>query len=134
MTEEMLREYARRYDRDYPEQDRDIEVEMKRLLRRQRYLKRDSLIKIGRWKSRRPTHHYESPRNDEMTVRDVTEFSFSTRSERARIESLLVLKGVHWRVASAILHFAFPNKYPIMDVRVVGSLVHFGIMEDGCAD
>jgi hypothetical protein len=74
------------------------------------------------WKSKRPRRHYESDENDGLTVKEITKFSFKTRSEKARIESLLALKGVSWPVASAILHFAFPEKYPIMDFRVIWSL------------
>jgi len=37
------------------------------------------------------------------------------------------LNGVGVPVASTILHFAFPNKYPIMDVRAVGTLRRFGL-------
>ncbi len=45
-----------------------------------------------------------------------------TKSEQARIEPLTVLNGVSYPVASIILHFAFPDKYPIMDVRAISSL------------
>lgn len=122
MTKDILVEYAERYDRRYRRQDSKVEADMKRLLRRQRYLTRKELIKIGRWKSPRAIHHYESRENDERMVRAVTKFSFSADSERARIQSLLVLKGVNWPLASTILHFAFPDVYPIMDFRVIESL------------
>lgn len=115
--------YANAYDEQYRNTDDEaVEIEMKRLLKKRRYLRQKELVKIGRWKSKRPTRHYGSRENDDLTVGEITKFSFSTTSERARIESLLILRGVNWPVASAILHFAFPNKYPIMDFRVIRSL------------
>jgi len=68
------------------------------------------------------TKHYESEENDDLIVKEVTQFSFNARSEIAKIKSLLILKGISWPSASVILHFAFPTKYPIMDFRVVWSL------------
>ena len=48
------------------------------------------------------------------------------KDEKDRIESLLGrkggLRGIGYPVASTILHFAFPNRYPIMDFRVIRSL------------
>lgn len=114
--------YAAKYDDQYKDEDRLVEEEMKKLLKRQRYLTRTKLIKTGNWKSRRPKRFYRSSDNDYTTVKEVTQFAFGTQSERARIESLFVLKGVSWPLASVILHFAFPAKYPIMDFRTVWSL------------
>ena len=72
------------------------------------------------WKSPRPKKHYEN--NDDLTVKRITRHSFATESEKERIECLLDLKGVGYPVASTILHFAFPERYPIMDFRVIKSL------------
>jgi len=114
--------YEKRYDADYKPKGRVVEEEMKRLLKKQRYLRREDLIRIGNWKSKRSKRHYENEENDDLTVREITHLSFNAKSEKARINSLLTLKGVGWPVASAILHFAFPAKYPIMDFRVISSL------------
>ena len=114
--------YEKRYDADYKPKDRVVEEEMKRLLKKQGYLRREDLIRIGNWKSKRAKRHYENEENDDLTVREITHFSFNAKSEKARIKSLLTLKGVSWLVASAILHFAFPSKYPIWDFRVLWSL------------
>jgi hypothetical protein len=72
------------------------------------------------WKSHRPKKHYES--NDAGLIKETTELSFATEGEEERILKLIELKGVSWPVASAILHFAFPNKYPILDFRALWSL------------
>jgi len=120
LTKNNFLELASRYDHVYRMTDEKVEKKIKLLLRKQRYLMRANLIKLACWKSNRPRRYYES--NDDQAVREVTRFSFGTPSERARIESLLVLKGVGWPVASAILHFAFPDEYPIMDFRAIRSL------------
>lgn len=45
-----------------------------------------------------------------------------TRSEQLRIQVWTLLAGVSWPTASVFLHFAFPEKYPILDVRALWSL------------
>ena len=119
ISKKNILKYADNYDKNYKGTD---EKEMKEKLEEQRYLTRKDLIKIGCWKSKRPKRHYEDKENDDSTVREITKFSFKTKSEKARIKSLLALKGVSWPVASAILHFAFPSKYPMWDFRVLWSL------------
>lgn len=115
--------YAKRYDEQYSGTSGEkVERQMKVLLKKQRYLTREDLIKIGCWKSKRPIRHYENQENDDLTVKEITGFSFRTKSEKAQIESLLMLKGISWPVASAILHFAFTTEYSIMDFRVIWSL------------
>lgn len=116
--------YASLYDKKYRKADALIEIKIKEVLknRKPKFLTRNELIKIGKWKSPRTKKHCSSPVNDDCTVKSITKFSFSTRSERARIESLFVFKGVSWPTASTILHFAFPNKYPILDFRVLEAI------------
>lgn len=116
-------EYARKYDCKYATKyDSLVEQKLKGWLKKYKYLTRDKFIKLGLWKSRRPKKRYESQENDDLTVKEITGFAVRTRSERARVESLTILKGVSFPVSSVILHFAFPNKYPILDFRVIWSL------------
>jgi len=120
ITKENILKYAQKYDRDYKEKGKKTEDEVKLLLRKQRYLTRKNLITIGDWKAPRARRHYSNNRNHK--VRKISKFSFSTRDEKARIESLDSLRGVGYPMASTILHFAFPEKYPIVDFRVLYSL------------
>lgn len=121
ITKEKIREYAQKYDERYKgTNDEIVENEMKRWLESNRYLDRERFIKIGLWKSKRPKKKYES--NDDLMVKEITRFSLMTKSEEARIRSLLVLNGVSYPVASVILHFAFPDKYTILDFRAIWSL------------
>ena len=120
ITKAKIKEYAKKYDYAYNDDNRKVEEKVKGWLKNNRYLDKERFIKTGLWKSQRPRKHYEN--NDDLTVREITRFSFATESEKERIERLLVLNGVGYPVASVILHFAFPNRYPIMDFRVIESL------------
>jgi len=112
--------YAKLYERDYKKKGKKTEKRMKSLLKNQRYLTLENLIAIGDWKAPRARRHYK--KNGDRRVRKITRFSFGTRDEKERIESLDSLQGVGYPIASTILHFGFPRKYPIMDFRVIRSL------------
>ena len=45
-----------------------------------------------------------------------------SQTERLQIGALLALRGVQWPMASVILHFAFPDRYPILDVRAMSTV------------
>lgn len=120
-------EYSQKYDEKYKGTDDEcVERELKNWLSNNKYLTREKFIKLGLWKSKRPQKHYRNLRNSDKFVRKTTSFAFKTNDERKEIESLLSvnngLKGVSWPVASVILHFAFPEGYPILDYRVIWSL------------
>ena len=117
-TRQEILNLAQKYS--YKIKDKPIEKEIKKWLKSHRYLDKDRFIRLCLWKSARQKNNYE--KNDDLTIKEITRFSFSTKSEKARIESLFVLDGVSYPVASTILHFAFPNKYPIMDFRVIWSM------------
>lgn len=120
ITKENILKYTQKYDKNYKQKSKKTEDRMKSLLKNQRYLTRKNLITIGDWKAPRARRHYSNNRNHK--VRKISKFSFSTRDEKARIESLDSLRGVGYPMASTILHFAFPYRYPIMDFRVIRSL------------
>lgn len=84
------------------------------------YLTKRELLSLARWKSPRIVPKCE--RNDREFVEEVTRAAFGTRNERFRIESLLLLDGVAWPMASVILHFCRENEYPILDFRALWSV------------
>jgi len=43
-------------------------------------------------------------------------------SERPRMSELRSLHGVEWPTASVLLHFAYPERYPILDWRALEAL------------
>lgn len=60
--------------------------------------------------------------NTDRAVIERTRRSLAATDELTRIESLLGLSGVGVPTASTLLHFAFPQAYPILDVRALDSL------------
>jgi len=120
-TKEQILKYSKKYDERYlGSNDELVERKMKGWLKDKTFLDKEGFVKIGLWKSKRPKKSYEN--NDEILVKEITGFSFSAIGEEARIKSLTVLNGVSWPVASTILHFKFPDRYPIMDFRAIWSL------------
>jgi hypothetical protein len=84
------------------------------------YYTQGEFLMICAWKTGRSRSRVEN--NDESTVRSATQRALAARSEAERIEALLSLAGVGVPTASALLYFAFPDDYPILDVRALESL------------
>ena len=55
-------------------------------------------------------------------MKELTAYSLSAKSEQARLWCLRGISGVSFPLASVILHFAFPERYPILDFRALWSL------------
>jgi len=89
-------------------------------IQKQKYLTKDDLIFICRWKSPRITPL--AKQNDESLIKEVTSISLTTKNDILSIGVLLILKGVSWPVASVILHFGKKNLYPILDYRALWSV------------
>jgi hypothetical protein len=81
---------------------------------------RDDFLTIVRWKSARALPRAE--RNTAASVSTATRASFAAKDELSRIAAMTGLEGVGVPVASALLHFAFPDAYPILDFRALASL------------
>ncbi len=116
---ENILKYASRYDYKGPS-DQLVENELKGWFKSNRYLSKDLFLKLCIWKSSRPKRHYMN--NEDQTIRRVTNESLSANDEQVRVEKLLKLNGVGYPVASVILHFSFPEKYPILDRRALFSI------------
>jgi len=84
--------------------------------RARRYLTREELEKVCRWKSARAIHLIN--RNSVGRVRTATRRALTTRSERRRLEALRTLDGVSVPMASAILTLLNPRRYGVIDIRV----------------
>ncbi len=112
--------YSEKYDQQYQDSDRLVESELKPWLLNNRSLGREAFLQLCCWKSKRPKKLYALNTNSEIV--EATKISFTSRDDKEQIYMLLQLKGVSYPVASAILHFAFPHKYPILDFRVIWSL------------
>jgi hypothetical protein len=81
---------------------------------------RPEFIEACAWKTARSRPKVAA--NPEAVVVDATSRAFATDDEETRIAALLELEGVGVPTASTLLYFAFPDDYPILDVRALGSL------------
>ena len=86
----------------------------------QGFLTKPQFVSVCEWKSPRAKPRFES--NDADLVREVSALARFTSSERMRIQVWTLPAGVKWPTASVFLHFAFPGRYPILDVRALWSL------------
>ncbi len=77
----------------------------------------DDLRCLGIWKngSERGTRHF--PKSERVIARETRK-----AYEAADIEILLNLGGLQYPMASSLMHFALPHKYPIIDRRALATL------------
>ena len=99
----------------------------RRRLRGPMYLTRAELVRLGEWKA--PRIRPLIARNTPGGVRGLTSAAFGTPDERRRVRLLQGLSGVGLPVASVILHFAEPARYPVYDVWVLTALRRLGVGE-----
>lgn len=84
------------------------------------HYRRDEFIEVCRWKAKRAERKFEVNTADE--IERATGRALSAPDEADRMEALLELMGVGVPIASALLHFAYPDRYPILDVRALEAL------------
>jgi hypothetical protein len=84
------------------------------------YYTREEFIDVCAWKTVRSRPKIAS--NPEAAVVDATRRGLAAGDEATRIAALLELEGVGAPTASTLLYFAFPDDYPILDVRALQSL------------
>jgi hypothetical protein len=131
LTRRRIVALARSFDRTEPASPwTRAERRLKRRLARRRvrgplYLTGAELRWVGEWKT--PRIRPQIARNTEAGVRGVTAAAFLASGDATRLQVLLGLRGVGVAVASVVLHFAEPRRYPIYDVRVRGALRRLGV-------
>lgn len=103
----------------YPKDDR-LCLEAGGRARHRGHYTRDELILICEWKTGRSKELVA--RNTDEDVEFVTSEALAATAETTRMTTLRWLWGVDVPTASALLYFAFPGDYPIIDVRALESL------------
>jgi hypothetical protein len=81
---------------------------------------REEFIEVCAWKTTRSRPRVAA--NTEAAVVEATGRALAAGDEAARFSALLELDGVGAPTASTLLYFAFPDDYPILDVRALDSL------------
>lgn len=119
----LILKYCDRYDLEVKgTPDELVEKELVSWFNQHKYLDRDHLIKLGRWKSPRALKQYKSELNTDERLKEIIGFALASKDEYIRIMCPQLIKGISWGVASVILHFAYPEDYMIIDFRAVWSL------------
>ena len=88
--------------------------------RRRGHYTRAEFLAVCAWKT--PRSRPRVAGNDEEAVAAATARALAASNERQRMEALLTLEGVGVPTGSTLLFFAFPDDYPILDVRALESL------------
>jgi hypothetical protein len=81
---------------------------------------RTEFIEVCAWKTARSRPKVAA--NSGRAVARATGRALSSAHEEERMSALLELAGVGVPTASTLLYFAFPDDYPILDVRALESL------------
>jgi hypothetical protein len=84
------------------------------------YYTKPELVLICEWKTVRSRSRVAQ--NTAAFVEGITRVAFATEDETERMAALCALRGVNLPTASVLLHFAFPDRYPIIDWRALESL------------
>ena len=84
------------------------------------YYTRQEFIEVCAWKTVRSRPRVSG--NTEAAVVQATGLAIGTEDESVRMTALLELDGVGVPTASTLLYCAFPDHYPILDVRALESL------------
>jgi hypothetical protein len=80
----------------------------------------EEFVLVCAWKTARSRSRVAA--NSAKDIKRATQRALATENEATRMETLLTLTGVGVPTASTLLYFAFPDAYPILDVRALESL------------
>ena len=114
---ERVPEYAARF----PSADDDDALAIGRAARKRGHYTLEEFRNVCRWKTPRSAP-LVARNNAEDVIASTAVALSATTSERERIDALRSLHGVGWPTASVLLHLAYPDRYPILDKRVVDAL------------
>jgi hypothetical protein len=81
---------------------------------------RGEFVEVCAWKT--PRSRSRIAANPPRVIAAATRRAMAAEDEAVRIEALLELDGVGVPTASTLLYAAFPDEYPILDVRALESL------------
>jgi hypothetical protein len=111
-------EETRSYAARFPSGNDDGVLAMGSAARVRGHYTRDEFISVCRWKSERSRSY--AAKNTAPAVEAATRLALSEAgTERERMNALRSLHGVEWATASVLLHLAYPERYPILDQRVL---------------
>ena len=115
----------KRWSNRYPKEEREKDEKIAPLIQAavsRGYLERKELVWLGEWKSSGRIR-WLLQANTPGVVRCLTGCALSAvPDDKERMRILRALQGVEYAMASALLHFAFPSRYPVIDFRALRTL------------
>jgi hypothetical protein len=112
-------EWASRYDGTY---DEHVERVVAPRVRAVGYFTTEDFIDLCVWKETRQRTRKAWKRNDEEYIRAVTGAALATKNEQFALIALTCLEGIRGSIASAMLHWAHADCYPIIHKMAALSL------------
>lgn len=86
-----------------------------------KYLSREYFIRLGRWKT--PRYADTREKNADNSIIETTRSAYVATEDLVKIKILKRLKGVGTAVASTILYYLQPDKFPIFDYHARRTLI-----------
>jgi hypothetical protein len=114
------REWVLQHASNYRYADDSAAVAAGSAAARRGHYTRDEFLVVVRWKSQRVVPLAEG--NTSHAIESHTRAALAAADELTRVAELVSLQGVGVPVASALLHFTDPEKFPILDFRALASL------------
>ncbi len=105
----------------YEQRYKELIEKVKKEISEDRTLKIETFKRIYRWKTRDRSKGHLNLKNYELYEKAITSL-LSKIEENKKIKNLTDLNGIRFAVASTILHFIFPEDFPILDVRTANTL------------
>lgn len=90
--------------------------------RREGAYSKDGLLRVVRWKAARALPLVVINRGE--TIASATSEALAADDDAVALAQLVELPGIGVPIASTLLHFAYPDRYPILDYRALRSLGH----------
>jgi hypothetical protein len=114
---EQVRDHAARFD----DTGDAAALALGRAARGRGHYTREEFVAACRWKT--PRSAPLVARNTAREIRDATRAALGPAgSAGERMQALRALHGVEWATGSVLLHLAYPDRYPILDVRALHAL------------
>ena len=120
-----IKKYHPLYDcieNDESEYKNLVRIVQKEVLKKNK-IREETFIRVIRWKSSRTIWRIDR-NNFSKYIKNFKKLKDSNNSERLNL--LIQLPGIRIPIASVFLNLIWPNKYPIIDVRTIGVLRHYG--------
>jgi hypothetical protein len=100
--------------------DKSIFDEAIPIVRQVGYLTKKQMQAVARWKPPRAAPKIEN--NSDSLIVEATRIALSSPHEEIRVRALTLIHGVGFPMASVVLHWFHPDRYPILDFRALWSL------------